>query len=438
MEPWRILVVEDQKEIAEQTAELIRTDPTRRADSPVAVHVETRFDAALDLAESARIDLIILDVRDQGVADSAPFDDMANPDGSDTTEADKGLAIFASIRGRRFAPVIFYTALPNLVDSRLIRPPFVQVLSKNDNESTSKLRAAVSSVLGSTLPAIHRALNDHIEAIIRDFMTDFVEPRWSELEAPARKGDLAHLLLRRLALSLADGGEILASRLADSSGVELQEDHVHPMRFYVMPPVGDPTTGDIVVGLAPQGPGSIDSKDAERDDLAAANPVEETSRNAVDGKASGEKTWYVVLTPACDLVRSHLKADFVVLAECVPLKETPEYARWLETRPAGAEAPSDDAKKAMSALDGLMHNRRSKRPADRDYFLPAAWAVPDLVVDFQRISSIPVAKLESSYERVATLDSPYVDALVETFSRYLGRRGTPDLDVKLSIEHLQD
>ena len=144
-----------------------------------------------------------------------------------------------------------------------------------------------------------------------------------------------------------------------------------------------------------------------------------------------------MLTPACDFVPARIKAEFVVLAECVLLEETQEYKAWAESPLGDEEALSKPAKAAKKHLGDLMVNKRSGRPQDRDFYLPAAWEVPDLVVDFQRIVSLPRRQLSSDYARVATLDSPYVEALVETFGRYLGRHGTPDLDIEIALDHLR-
>ena len=202
MDPWRILVVDDIPTIAKQTAELVRT-ATWQHDETVEVQFETDFDGALELLERQQFDLLILDVRDQAMAAGLPESDE---DGSDVTEADLGLMVYQKVRARRFVPIVFFTALPNLVSGdEMASAPFVAVVSKNEKDSTAQLRACVREVFDSTLPAIHRALLDHVDEIVRGFMYEFVQPHWTNLSSPKRKRDLAHLLLRRLALSLADG-----------------------------------------------------------------------------------------------------------------------------------------------------------------------------------------------------------------------------------------
>lgn len=390
---WRILVVDDEPDIAEQVRELLASvevgeHPAYRVESA------TSFVDALDRLALSHFDLLVLDVRDQQKAAQS----------IEAADADTGIATFTEVRERRFIPIVFHTALPELVLD-LTNPPFVSVVSKLDDDAIQKLRAAVETALESTLPTLHRALVRHVERVTRDFMIDFVELNWDQLRSPGRRGDVAHLLLRRLALSLATGAQVLAGELGNTDDATLTPDTVHPMRFYVTPPIGDHVTGDLL-----HGPRILPV------------PV-----SAEGGSDSGKAAWYVTLTPACDLVAGRVKADYVVVAECIALAEFPEFAAW-----QAEAAASSSAKKKLEAL---MRNNPTGRQADRYYYLPAAWGVPDLVVDVQRIAHLPYERLPD-YTRSATLDSPYAEALSNQFGRYMGRVGTPNLDHDLAIARL--
>lgn len=398
MHRWRILVVDDNWDIAEQTAESLGMAPVSAAGEMAEAEFETDFDQALLRLNEEHFDLLVLDVRDQSRTGESegPYEDT----GTDVTAADVGLEVFAKVRARTFVPIIFFTALPNLVAGEdFPGAPFVSVVPKNQDE---KLRPCVHAVFDSSLPSIHRALREHVNQIVRDFMVEFVEKHWSDLSSPPRKGDLAHMLLRRLALSLADGGEVLSGRLS-AEKVELHPQCVHPMRYYIVPVVGSWTTGDLITGPRVGSP--------------------------------SDTCWYVVLTPACDLVETHLKADYVVLIECVLLHQREEFTKFTATRPAAGEQPSGSAKTAERKLRRLMENNADGQ-RDRTVYLPAAWEVPDLIVDFQRIVSVPYNDL-GDYRRVATLDSPYAESIVEKCGRYLGRLGTPDLDVDVPFNRLR-
>ena len=62
--------------------------------------------------------------------------------------------------------------------------------------------------------------------------------------------------------------------------------------------------------------------------------------------------------------------------------------------------------------------------------------LPDLVVDFQRLVTLPREHMDS-LERLASLDSPFAEALLARFARYFGRLGTPDLDLEMVIARLR-
>jgi len=281
--------------------------------------------------------------------------------------------------------------------------------------------------LDSPLTAINRGILDHVGEIIRDFMTKFVEPHWDDLTSPPRQGDLAYLLLRRLAFSLTADGEGFAKRLAADAGVDLALDTVHPMRLYIMPPLGSWTTGDIISGPMIKPTVQLDGIDPS----GAGTDQDESSPDDVQ---ETENKWYVVLTPACDLVPGRVKADNVLLTECTLLSETAEFKDWI----GNPKLPDAIRSKAVNEkMRDFLRNRSKNRQEDRNVYLPAAWTIPDLVVDFQRTIFLPYSEIEL-YKKEATLDSPYVEWLISKYGRYLGRLGTPDLDVDAAMIRLTD
>ena len=412
MSTWQILVVEDNPTVGEQVRKHIAQLALPGSDVPPVVTLIASFDEALDFLRAHHVDVLVLDVRDQNRTESI---EQFDENGSDLTDADVGTDVYQQVRASRFVPTVFFTGLPQFVRHLVTEDaPFVAVVDKNGAvDPFDELTDRVCDILSSEFPAIHRALLWHVDVVVRDFMVDFVEKNWPQLAAPPRKGDLAHLLLRRLALSLGSGGAVLRAQLDGVEGVDFGEQEVvHPMRMYVTPPVGDFTTGDLLVG--------------------PRIPPQPESAEANNGHAS---TWYVVLTPACDLVTGRRKADFFVLVECLPLGSEPELAAWRAA--AAADPESSETKKAERALRRLMRNNPEDKQKDRFIYLPAAWTIPDLLVDLQRTVHLPFHE-HTEYDRVATLDSPYAEALVATFGRYLGRLGTPDLDLDEPLERLRE
>jgi CheY-like chemotaxis protein len=377
------LVVDDEPAVGETLSELLSSYTLGSDSRSITTRFEESFDNAVDLLSNEIFDILVLDIR----GGSGP-----------TPTGEAGIEIFNEIRGRRFIPIIFYTALPD-VSVTISNAPFVQTVSKIGSEPLADLRVAIENIIGSGLLNLLRSVSSHLDDIERVFMADFVEKNWSSLVE--RPEDLSYLLSRRLSVSFDEGAERLAQELGL---VELttRTDVVHPTRYYVQPSHSNSRMGDIVA--AP--------------DLTEENVAE---------SADADDILYVVLTPSCDLVlrSGRMKADYVVLAECLPLVGFKEYRDWKSARSSGTE---DRLRKLLTS--------RPKGQEDRYFYLPAAWNVPDVVADLQSVTSIPWDELES-YRKIASLDSPFAEALSYQFNRYMGRVGTPDLDIAGVMRRLE-
>ena len=377
---WRILVVDDEPEVGELASELLESYGSRSDSGPITAAFEESFDRAVELLADEIFDILVLDIRNEST--------VASSDAA-------GIAVFDEVRGRRFIPIVFYTALPHLSEN-ISNPPFVQTVSKNAVDPTGDLERAVEKVIGSGLPRLLRSVSEHLADVARAFMADFVEHNWPDLvDCPE---DIAYLLSRRLAVSFEEGAESLAHGLGQVAQIT-SEDAIHPTRYYVQPPTPSYRTGD----------------------LLAASGSREEEENAIAG------IWHVILTPSCDLVprSGDMKIDRVVLARCASLESFDEFQNWKDSE---SRTNRDTLRRFLTS--------RSKRQEDRYFYLPSAWNVPDLVVDFQDVVSVPADQLET-YEKVASLDSPFAEALSHRFNRYMGRVGMPDLDIDSILHRLK-
>lgn len=226
---------------------------------------------------------------------------------------------------------------------------------------------------------------------------NFVAQNWEQFGDTPDRTALAHLLARRLAISLSGPGiQQLARDLGDSIG-GTSEGTVHPMQYYLMPPVEPtPLSGDVY-----------------------------------KGQVGDQNGYWVLLTPSCDLVAGREKADWVLFARCVLLSEQAEYQKWRE----GLPQPPGPIQEKLEAL--LRNNRQAKGiQPDRFHFLPGALSLPDLLVDFQQIEALPRSSV-SNLKRLASLDNPFAEAMLSRFIRYFGRLGTPDLDLDVEVARLR-
>lgn len=126
---------------------------------------------------------------------------------------------------------------------------------------------------------------------------------------------------------------------------------------------------------------------------------------------AGTDEWWVVLTPACDLEHDG-KAEFVLLGRASVLTSHPRYVAWDATRSNGKWNELKDL------LDGKLA---------RYHYLPDFRDIPDLILDLENTRSVPIGDLDV-FTRVASLVSPYCDAILVKYSHFRGRIGTPDLN----------
>jgi CheY-like chemotaxis protein len=365
---WRFLVVEDNEIIANQLLEAISSF----VDSPDTAEADLcrTFKDATERLKQDRYDLIILDLKDDGNAFHATDDDPA------------GLKVFEELKKTRFVPVVFYTAHAEWV--RDMQTSFVRVVEKT--EGTEKVKDEVRRVLATQLPA----LTKEVEEIQRSYMWDFVSTHWKEFDTAHEQADVAYLLARRLALSLQQEARRMARKMAGRSVPLADPKNIHPMEMYVRPPVGkNRIAGDILKGMV-----------------------------------DGETGHWLVLTPSCDFEQAG-RLNRVLLAQCVPLSEEPEYAAWKAN-------PNTNA----GPLKAMIGDNRSDAQSERFKFLPGTFFLPDSIIDFQKLRTVLPDELKN-LEVIASLDSPFAEAVLARFSRYFGRLGTPDIDKNVVINRLQ-
>lgn len=360
---WYLLFVDDEAENRELAAKYLDEKVVLEPDEKLKIDTEADFDKALDKLESGHFDFVVLDVR-------------RGPHNVEREE-EEGIKVLESIKARCFIPVIFYTGLPYKVAD--LETPLVKVIE--NTKGLPKLLETIQDIMASKLPQVNRELMRHVEEVQRRYMWDFVERNWGKFGDTPDRSALAYLLARRLAKSLDGPGiEKLAERLGDTSRLWCDEEHVHPMRCYVIPPVSPRLmSGDIF-------------------------------RRRVD--EGGSLEYLILLSPSCDIAQN--KADWMLFAYCSVLSGEEEYTK----------------------------NKSKWKQSDRYQFFPCAIEVPDMISDFQQLTTIKKEELcelltEKKIERIASLDSPYSEALTAQFARYFGRVGTPDLNEILIIENLK-
>ena len=378
--PARILHVDDDQEVLDEVREYLGDEEIPDWGRPEVVGI-TSFDDALGFLEKERFDLVVLDVRLGSAQEDVDIEDEA------------GLVALGQIRERRFVPIVFWTGLPGAI--RHLAGELVLVREKT--EGLPALSGAVDSLFETRLPAVNRALLRLVEDEQRRYMWEFVVEHWNELKAVDDHTSVAYLLARRLGRSLSGPGiRQLAEELGEGADSGLPPDgKIHAMEMYLRPPVAGT-------------------------ELAAGDLLR--------GKDGDEDSWWLVLTPSCDL--EHGKADYVQLAACLLLDDQTDVVVW-----RSAEGNKGERRAAEKRVVEILRQQTGGQ-LDRWLFLPQALDIPDLIVDMQRLRSVPRADADD-LERIASLDNPFAESAINRYNRYYGRVGTPDIDADGAFQRIK-
>jgi CheY-like chemotaxis protein len=369
---YRVLIVDDDAKMTEDLRELLTDELTDLG--AIEFEVEQDFGTAEERLSNEDFDLVILDVRD--AADGRPSTDIEG----------RGRELYKKIASVRWVPVIFFTGVPQQVRA-LEEPPLIRVVTKN---ALDDIAPAVREGLLSGVPTLTRRISGLVERQVRDFMRDVVAPHWTEMAAADPK-EIAPVIVNRLAAWLRENGLRELDRVVDGDLVATAG-RSSAARVYLMPPVTHHLTAtDLLID-----------------------------------PAGG---WWLVLTPACDLYEDHpdatvakprkAKVQYVHIAKADRVftddgnsSESPPIATWLSSAKSGGDR--SQAQRAFRVDD------------NRYRALPRYLDVPDLVIDFENVRSVSLEEARG-WKRVATLDSPFAEALLIAYSRSVGRIGTPDI-----------
>lgn len=290
-------------------------------------------------------------------------------DKSATQEEDRaaGLAGYRDMKQVCFTPVVFWTAVPQDVKEEEL-PPIVTVLRKEElQQLPTRIRAAIESGAAAAIRSIEQAVSD----VMRRHMWDELAPNWAEYTADGDHEVVAQVLVSRLARTLEeDTKKEISSRPSQ--------------RYVYLPHDGRRRPGEI-------------------------------RRSATD------LTWWVILTPACDLANN--KSEFILLAQAKSIDSYTKYQEWIT---------NDKSKAKWNELwrDILAST------SGRYFYLPQFRDIPHLVIDLNDVRSVKSEEFDKRYHRVASLASPFSEALLVQHSHFRGRVGVPDLQPEAVKESL--
>jgi hypothetical protein len=140
----------------------------------------------------------------------------------------------------------------------------------------------------------------------------------------------------------------------------------------------------------------------------------------------------VILTPHCYLFphkNSGPKADHVLTITTLPAESI------LGEKISKVKETSEEKQHKNLLNWSKSPAQTEETPKGRYWYLPKFLEIPHLFCDFLQINSIELSMVAQQYDRLATLNTPYAEALQECFTSFYGSVGIPDID-PISIKDL--
>lgn len=357
----------------ENLALLMETLPTSVSNQQLEYDPCGSFDEALKRLDTQRYDLVLTDI----------YRDRKGAKSGDVMKEDvAAVELVSAMRQKRFCGFVFFTS--SSLPETLKLGPFTRHADKSSPENKAII-AELEALLATGLPQISRQLHEELDRSTRSYLWEFVEEKWDRLKqyATEKPQVLERIVRRRAALQLG--------RLDSEATEHVELGVIEGAEFYICPPI---------------------SGDEYR--------LGEIIRNKTSG------TYRVILTPHCHLAEQKKgekpKAEFVLTAK---------------TESASAMIAKHG--KGKKDLEHLRRHIQSPadlgKPSGRYWFLPGFLDMEDLYCDLLQLESVPLESLESDFESVAVLDTPFAEALQASFNAMYSVVGLPRLNTA-SFGHL--
>lgn len=141
---------------------------------------------------------------------------------------------------------------------------------------------------------------------------------------------------------------------------------------------------------------------------------------------------FLLLTPSCDLANS--KAKNVTIAEIIHsdkgiLKELISTIREEPSKFTDGELLEELARKKRKAKE-IIENIMKNSYSSKYYFLPPYDGFEAGIVNFQNTNCVPFSSL-SEYRKVFSISHSFIKDIVEKFSSYFSRQGSPDFNISI-------
>lgn len=363
------MFVDDDQEVIEQCEPML---PAAIGKFSIRWTAFSSFEEAIERMDEKKYDIVVTDV----------YKGRALTGRLNVNEGDsRAASIVDKAKQLGFSFIIMYSDGP--CPAGIVLTPSLQFVDKSATNPPfpEPIAAVLAGMLESrgAIVEVMMALRKELERGAGAYIWTFLEDNWDSLVADEEfsKSGLERLIRRRASMQINESaieGQVMRRQYADAYD------------YYIMPVL----PGDLRLGTL----------------LSKKNQA-------------GQERFYFVLTPHCHMVKfgdAQPKADTVLLAECKSSHEVTNKD-WRQLEGKKTRIPS------LSV----------GTPEGRYCFLPDFCRIPSLYVDLMQLSSVSIAEVDATYERVALVDSPFAEAVQSCLARFyanVGHRNLRDYTVK--------
>ena len=295
----------------------------------------------------------------------------------DDTEG-KGNKIIREIKQKLRFPIFVVSGVLEELDADLREQNIFYKVYNRTEKTADELIDEIITIYNTGITKI-LGRKGKIEAALQDIFWKHIAKNMDYWKSEIKNPEESERILLRHTLSYLSGYLEM-----DDAGTFL---HFNPAEVYIIPPIiKNIFTGDIL-------------------------------KNKTDSKL------YVVLTPACDFAQC--KAKDVVVAfiedrdmECLAQQK-------IIFKKNDGTISVEQKKDAEEIIKKLLKNSHSHKY----HFLPPTEQFRGGFINFQKISSIKLSEIPTSYDRIASITEKFMKDIIARFSNYYARQGQPDFNI---------
>jgi len=299
----------------------------------------------------------------------------------------KGKQIIKEIKSNLRFPVFILTAYPGDLDEDLKKENVFYKIYEQTKKDTIEVLEEMTDVYKTGITKIMGRRGIIEETLQKVFWGNIVINMEYWKKEVENKDKIEKVLSRHILAHLVESLKLTK---------EGEFEKCHPAEVYIMPPV---------------------KKDFSTGDILKDKTLEE---------------YFLILTPVCDMELrqkrdgenwvSYRNADKIILAKLTKFNQVPEIRGYINNQ--------NNTKKEKV----LKYINNTKKI--RYHYLPSfGTQIPGFLIDFQDINQIDHEEL-SSYDRVASIDEPFLKDIIARFTSYYARQGSPDLDTDIILKRL--